>query len=307
MNIPDLSLNCFLFESFHFSAIKQGSNSLTGSIPSELGILTSLRIFELDRNLLEGSIPSELGLLTSLTSFELGRNSLEGSIPIELLNENFISNIEVYGNKLSNLIAVDGEVICFAGGGEVYCDCSDDCLNLEVCGCEEARSCCSSISGHLTECILCSSGKIENPDDGYYNYMAPYHNCQDHSDIIKNDLKQYGTEESCDRAKLEFEEEGCYCATEECVLCASGAIENPDTYLELHSASCQEMSNYILRDLIIYGTEEVCDEAKLWFEGVGCFCSGEQNDDSTEDFEVLRRNYIHIATPRQDDTLQPQT
>ena len=77
---------------------------------------------------------------------------------------------------------------------------------------------------------------------------------------------------------------GCFCSdveqnepqstsSTECVLCPSGAIENPDTYLELHSASCQEMSNYVLNDLILYGTEEVCDEAKLWFEGVGCFCS----------------------------------
>ena len=43
-----------------------GGSSLTGTLPSELGLLTALVELILDGNSLTGSLPTELGLLTSL-------------------------------------------------------------------------------------------------------------------------------------------------------------------------------------------------------------------------------------------------
>ena len=47
-------------------------NKFVGSIPTEVGLLTTLIALDLRRNKFEGSIPSELGLLTSLKTLDLG-------------------------------------------------------------------------------------------------------------------------------------------------------------------------------------------------------------------------------------------
>ena len=61
------------------------SNSLSGSIPAELGNLTNLTSLNLGHNSLSGNIPSELGNLTNLTDLHFQSNSLS-SIPAELDN-----------------------------------------------------------------------------------------------------------------------------------------------------------------------------------------------------------------------------
>ena len=60
------------------------ANSLTGSIPPEIGNLTALKWLRLDWNDLSGSIPPELGNLTRLEWLTLSANDLTGSIPPEL-------------------------------------------------------------------------------------------------------------------------------------------------------------------------------------------------------------------------------
>lgn len=57
---------------------------LHGTVPTELGLLTSLTSLDLGWNLFYGSIPSELGMLTKLTHLDLGFNVLTGSIPAEM-------------------------------------------------------------------------------------------------------------------------------------------------------------------------------------------------------------------------------
>eukprot|EP00240_Pyramimonas_obovata_P017656 CAMPEP_0118923748 /NCGR_PEP_ID=MMETSP1169-20130426/2164_1 /TAXON_ID=36882 /ORGANISM="Pyramimonas obovata, Strain CCMP722" /LENGTH=45 /DNA_ID= /DNA_START= /DNA_END= /DNA_ORIENTATION= len=39
-----------------------GRNSLTGTLPTELGLLTSMGLMSLYRNSLTGTLPTELGL-----------------------------------------------------------------------------------------------------------------------------------------------------------------------------------------------------------------------------------------------------
>ena len=63
-----------------------GSNSLTGSIPSQLGDLANLARLDLNDNGLTGSIPSELGDFAKLTELRLDDNDLTGRLPDDLLS-----------------------------------------------------------------------------------------------------------------------------------------------------------------------------------------------------------------------------
>ena len=61
------------------------SATATGSIPSQIGLLTNLSVLFLYNNLaLTGSIPSQIGLLTSLNWLWLANNTLTGSIPSQI-------------------------------------------------------------------------------------------------------------------------------------------------------------------------------------------------------------------------------
>lgn len=51
----------------------KGDNELTGPIPSEVGFLTELRIFNLQNNLLTGEIPTELGWMNVLWDLNLSK------------------------------------------------------------------------------------------------------------------------------------------------------------------------------------------------------------------------------------------
>ena len=58
--------------------------SLSGTIPADLGTLFELTDLDLSTNSLTGSIPSELGLLSNLEELRLSGNSLTGCIPVAL-------------------------------------------------------------------------------------------------------------------------------------------------------------------------------------------------------------------------------
>jgi len=59
-------------------------NSLTGTIPTEIGRLSSLRTMYVYSNRLTGTIPTEIGHLSSLLLTFLDRNSLDGTMPTEV-------------------------------------------------------------------------------------------------------------------------------------------------------------------------------------------------------------------------------
>ena len=60
-----------------------GKNHLFGTIPSEVGDLINLNVFEIDNNALTGTIPTELGNLIKLVELDLDDNELIGTIPTE--------------------------------------------------------------------------------------------------------------------------------------------------------------------------------------------------------------------------------
>ncbi|CAB9510712.1 LRR receptor-like serine threonine-protein kinase [Seminavis robusta] len=73
MGMPQLRTLNFMF------------NSLSGSIPTDIGLVSDLMWLNWDFNLfLTGTLPSELALLTKLTRLSLPVNSLSSTIPSEL-------------------------------------------------------------------------------------------------------------------------------------------------------------------------------------------------------------------------------
>ena len=79
-------------------------NSLTGSLPVELGQLSKLKVLDLAGNRFSGSIPSALGDLGGLVSLDLGSNQLSGSIPSELGKLSELRYLNLGQNQLSGSI-----------------------------------------------------------------------------------------------------------------------------------------------------------------------------------------------------------
>jgi Leucine-rich repeat (LRR) protein len=79
-------------------------NSLTGTIPSEVGLLTKLTYLNLSFNSLTGTIPSQVGLLSNLTELSLSSNSLRGTIPSEVGLMWNLSELYLHRNSLTGMI-----------------------------------------------------------------------------------------------------------------------------------------------------------------------------------------------------------
>ena len=63
------------------------SNGFTGSLPTELGRLTSAKLFDIGgNNALTGTLPTEVGQMLALKSLELHGTALSGSVPAEVCN-----------------------------------------------------------------------------------------------------------------------------------------------------------------------------------------------------------------------------
>jgi len=64
-----------------FKELHLYQNNLSGPLPPEFGLLSSLTYLYLDSNELTGSIPDEWGELRNLEQLFLAGNNLEGPIP----------------------------------------------------------------------------------------------------------------------------------------------------------------------------------------------------------------------------------
>lgn len=80
------------------------NTSIHGSIPREIGNLTSLIYLALADNLLSGSLPSELSMLHRLERLRLRNNKLEGRIPTEISQLRNVGSISLRQNMLSGPI-----------------------------------------------------------------------------------------------------------------------------------------------------------------------------------------------------------
>ena len=77
------------------------AQSISGSIPSVIGKLTSLRYLYFQDNSIAHTIPSSLGKLSSLITLRLDSNSLEGTVPRSLTDLKSLTTLNLNNNYLT--------------------------------------------------------------------------------------------------------------------------------------------------------------------------------------------------------------
>ena len=82
-------------------------NGLVGTLPPELGSLSSLEWVDLSRNRLTGEIPAGLGQLSHLQRLVLSGNQFSGPIPAELGNLQDLEMLALNSNQLSGPVPPD--------------------------------------------------------------------------------------------------------------------------------------------------------------------------------------------------------
>jgi len=81
-----------------------GGLLLTGTIPSKIGLATSLTHVDLTVNNLYGTLPSSLGRLVNLQYLDISVNSISRSIPNTIVNLQSLSSLVLSGNKLTGTV-----------------------------------------------------------------------------------------------------------------------------------------------------------------------------------------------------------
>lgn len=84
--------------------ISLNKNNLTGSLTSELGILSCLESLDFSENQLTGTIPETIGNLTKLDHLSLAYNNLTGNIPVTIGNLTKLSTLSLCNNNLTGNI-----------------------------------------------------------------------------------------------------------------------------------------------------------------------------------------------------------
>ncbi|KAF3618040.1 Serine/threonine-protein kinase BRI1-like 1 [Capsicum annuum] len=88
-------------------------NSLSGTIPDNLGSLNFLQVLNLGHNNFSGTIPFSFGGLKIVGVLDLSHNSLQGFIPPSLGGLSFLSDLDVSNNNLSGTIPSGGQLTTF--------------------------------------------------------------------------------------------------------------------------------------------------------------------------------------------------
>ncbi|KAG6683273.1 hypothetical protein I3842_12G004500 [Carya illinoinensis] len=103
------------FNSFNYFSrlIFLRNNSLSGTIPIEIGCLKRLRGLDLSHNKLIGTIPTQISELTDLEYLDLSANHLYGEIPVSLINLHFLRLFSVANNNLNGAIPVGTQLQAF--------------------------------------------------------------------------------------------------------------------------------------------------------------------------------------------------
>ena len=97
---PGLSGPVFSFigELSTLGSFSVSQNSLTGTLPPELGNIADMQQMWFYDNNIGGQIPSELGLLNSLNTLQLEGNDFTGSMPVEVCAQvGFLRPLEFLG------------------------------------------------------------------------------------------------------------------------------------------------------------------------------------------------------------------
>lgn len=78
---------------------------MTGTIPTDIGKLTTLEKLQVNGNMFSGTIPSEIGLMTSLLYLNLQGNNFSGTIPTEIGLLSNLREVWLDGNSFTGTIS----------------------------------------------------------------------------------------------------------------------------------------------------------------------------------------------------------
>jgi len=113
-------------------------NYIAGTIPTEVGLLTSLASFSVANTTLRGTIPAEFGNLSGLRRLWLFGNDLTGEIPEALNKLDSLEVVELHGNRLYGDMP-DGVCNAVRNSDYEYKSLTSDCKSEVTCG----KSCCT--------------------------------------------------------------------------------------------------------------------------------------------------------------------
>ena len=82
-------------------------NRLSGSVPEQISELTALEYLDVTQNELSGTITSQIGLLGGLQDLWLGRNRLSGTIPSHIGQLGKLGGLGLEFNRLSGTIPTE--------------------------------------------------------------------------------------------------------------------------------------------------------------------------------------------------------
>ena len=102
--IPEKLVSPIYMNAYIFQTFTAHGNRLSGTIPSTIGLLTNLLVFDVGQNQLNGTIPSELGDLKQLGYLDASYNSLMGTLPHSLGQLLLAKYFLVNNNKLNGHI-----------------------------------------------------------------------------------------------------------------------------------------------------------------------------------------------------------
>ncbi|KAK6163879.1 hypothetical protein DH2020_000743 [Rehmannia glutinosa] len=79
-------------------------NNISGTIPKEIGNITTLELLLLNGNQLTGFLPDELGYLSNLDRIQIDQNQISGPIPLSFANLSKAKHLHMNNNSLSGQI-----------------------------------------------------------------------------------------------------------------------------------------------------------------------------------------------------------
>uniref|UniRef100_M8BRY7 Protein BRASSINOSTEROID INSENSITIVE 1 n=1 Tax=Aegilops tauschii TaxID=37682 RepID=M8BRY7_AEGTA len=111
------------------------SNSLTGQIPKEIGMLIALKNLNFSWNSLTDIIPQSIGALQALESFDLSHNGLSGEIPTSISSLTSLTRLNLSYNDLTGTIPSGNQLRTLEDQASIYIG------NPGLCGQPVPRNC----------------------------------------------------------------------------------------------------------------------------------------------------------------------
>jgi hypothetical protein len=133
----DIGVNDTVVTSVDLDAPRRGDccqgNGLLGTLPTDLFLLTSVRLLDVGANDLSGTIPTDIGFMTSLTKLSLATNKgFTGVLPTEIgrltmLESGYFHDTNFVGNLTATLCLTSAGSELWADCREVACTCCTKC------------------------------------------------------------------------------------------------------------------------------------------------------------------------------------